>query len=288
LVPAIIIRFPEGNTIPSLAVRLMIQLSQINIYPVKSCKGISLSRAELTPYGLADDRRWMIIDSHGTFVSQRSTPKMALIEPLFTGSSLKLAAPDLSLLEVPLQQEGSTKVNVRIWDDLCDALDCGDSAARWFSQFLDMECRLVEMGGTFDRPVNTKYAMNGDLVGFADAFPLLLISTASLRDLNSRLEMPVPMNRFRPNLVIDGCKPYEEDTWRRISIGNVTFRVSKPCSRCTVPTVDQATGMRGHEPLKTLSAYRKGNNEKVFFGQNLVHEQKSGELAVGSKVLVLQ
>ena len=266
----------------------MVELTQINIYPVKSCKGMSLTRAELTPFGLKNDRRWMIVDENHSFLSQRAIPTMALIEPSFSNDGLILKAPGFDSIEVPYQLKTKVTRAVTIWDDTCAAIDCGDEPARWFSKFLGINCRLVTMGDTFERSVSENYSHQRDQVGFADAFPLLLISSASLRDLNKRLDQPIPMNRFRPNLVVSGCEPYEEDRWKRISVNGITFAVSKPCARCTIPSVDQTNGIRGDEPLATLATYRKGNNNAVFFGQNLINEQKSGELVLGTRVSVLE
>lgn len=266
----------------------MIELTQITVYPVKSCRGITLTRAELTPFGLKNDRRWMTVDAEGKFLSQRTVPKMALIEPAFSRKGLILNAPGSETIEIPFRPNDDTAHTVRIWDDTCTALDCGNDAAQWFSTFLGVDCRLVTMSDSFERSVNDKYSRQHDQVGFADAFPLLLISSASLRDLNERLDQPIPMNRFRPNLVVSGCEPYAEDRWRQIAIGRLTFVVSKPCARCTVPTVDQMKGTTGGEPLVTLSTYRRGDTNAVFFGQNLINEQKSGEIVLGSQVTLLE
>lgn len=265
----------------------MIELTQITVYPVKSCRGITLTRAELTPFGLKNDRRWMVVDVEGTFLSQRTTPAMARIETSVSGERLTLKAPESETIEIPFQRKSKSTRTVRIWDDTCTAQDCGDEAARWLTRFLGIDCRLVTTGDDFERPVNAKYSRDRDQVGFADAFPLLLISSASLRDLNERLDQPLPMNRFRPNIVVSGCEPYAEDRWKHISVGGLTFRVCKPCARCTVPTVDQLKGTRGEEPLVTLSTYRKSDHNAVFFGQNIINEQKSGEIVLGTEVIVL-
>ncbi|HEY6953133.1 MAG TPA: MOSC N-terminal beta barrel domain-containing protein [Bacteroidota bacterium] len=266
----------------------MVELTQINVYPVKSCKGLTLSLAELTSYGLKNDRRWMVVDAAGTFLSQRSVPTMALIEPTLSQNVLNLKAPGMESIEVPFEHTKSSPRSVRIWDDSCTAEDCGDDAARWFSQFLGVDCRLVSIGTTYGRYVGAQYSTHQDQVSFADAFPLLLISSASLRDLNSRLDQPVPMNRFRPNLVVSGCEPFAEDQWKRITINGFAFSVSKPCARCTVPGVDQMTGIVAQEPLTTLATYRKGTGNKVLFGQNLINEQKSGKITIGNEVTILE
>lgn len=265
-----------------------IHLGRITIYPVKSCKGINLSRAELSQFGLLNDRRWMLVDADMVFLSQRRLPSMALIEPELSDSILRLKAPGAETIEIVRSIPNSKHVVVKVWNDDCEAYDCGDVVARWFTTFLDIDCRLVAMGNDFVRAVDSRYASGDDQVGFADAFPLLLISQASLDDLNSRLDTPVPMDRFRPNLVVEGCHPFAEDTWRKISVGDFVFRVGKPCARCTIPTVNQTTAERGKEPMQTLSQYRKGPDNKTFFGQNIVNEQKTGTIVVGSTVTILE
>ncbi len=265
----------------------MIELTQINIYPVKACKGMSQTRAELTPYGLKNDRRWMAVDAKGNFLSQRTIPKMALIEPSFAREGLVLKAPNSNVIEIPFRSKTNSTRTVNIWDDSCTAEDCGDEAAKWFTDFLDIEARLVTMGSTFDRSVNATYSQRHDRIGFADAFPFFLLSSSSLRVLIEKLDQPIPMNRFRPNLVVSGCEPYAEDCWKRISLGGMPFEVCKSCSRCTIPTVDQISGTKGKEPLVTLSTYRKGNNNKVFFGQNLINEKKFGEIVLGMEAIIL-
>jgi len=174
---------------------------------------------------------------------------------------------------------------VQIWEDSVDAIDTGDEAALWFASMMGCSCRLVYMPDDAHRLADSRYARQESLVSFADAFPVLLLSQASLDELNTRLPEPVTMDRFRPNLVIGGCSPYEEDTWERIQIGQTYFHVAKPCARCTVPTVDQETGKRGVEPLRTLNSYRTSNG-KVYFGQNLIHDG-DGNLKVGDPVSVV-
>lgn len=189
-------------------------------------------------------------------------------------------------LEVLFDGEVGPTSRVQIWDDECAAVSEGGDAARWFSQHLDISARLVRMAGDDARPLGSSTAQPGDHVSFADGFPFLLLSTASLHDLNRRLSLPVPMDRFRPNIVIDGCGPHAEDDWNRIMIGEVSFRFAKPCARCVITTVDQASGERGREPLRTLSTYRTVEGQ-VLFGQNLVHEGR-GVVQVGDSVGVLE
>jgi len=259
-------------------------LSQITIYPVKSARGISLPSSRVDSRGLQYDRRWMVVDEYGKFLSQRSLPRMALIEVGLREEELCLRMKEMGELVIPLAVASGEQKRVEVWEDSVDAVDIGEAAATWFSTALDRPCRLVGMPKQAERKVDLKYAEKQTLVSFADAFPFMLISEASLHDLNTRLDETVPMDRFRPNLVVTGCAAYEEDTWSHLTIGAVGFRVAKSCSRCTVPTVDQQTGIRGSEPIRTLTSYRTRNG-KVDFGQNLVHKTL-GVLSVGDEVLV--
>ncbi len=261
-----------------------VTLTEIHLYPVKSCRGIAVNQAQLDDWGLQFDRNWMVVNQRGRFLSQREAPQLALVETAIGPDSLKLAAPGHPPLELPLAGvTDATDRPVEIWRDRCRAADQVEAAAQWFSQILGEPARLVRIGGTYHRPV----AQSPAQVSFADGYPLLLISTGSLSDLNQRLPAPIPMNRFRPNLVVTGCDPYAEDGWRQIRLNGVTFDLVKPCERCVITTTDQATGTRsGHEPLKTLATYRRVPGG-VIFGQNLVH-QTQGQIAVGSPVEVLK
>jgi len=259
-----------------------LQLSELYIYPIKSARGISLSSARVDIRGLEHDRRWMVVDEQGKFLTQRSIPRMALIRAELDSSYLSVKAAGMNELRLPLSPESGDPLRVCVWDDFFDAMDAGDEAASWFTKMLSRPCRLVFMPDQVERHVNPKYAPQTTFVSFADAFPFMLISQASLNDLNSRLTEPVPMNRFRPNLVLEGCKAYEEDTWATVTIGSVRFHVAKPCSRCTVPTVNQDTGIRASEPILTLGSYRSIDG-KVYFGQNLTHDTQ-GMLTVGDEV----
>ena len=248
-----------------------VALSGLYVYPIKSCAGISLKRSELVATGLRHDRRWMLVDETGEFMSQRAHPRMALISVHLSDEHLRVDAPGMPDLEIPLQQENQKRIDVSVWGDTSRAALVGEETDRWFGEFLQFTCRLVYKPDDDLRLVDSMYAKSGDQVGFADACPFLLISEASLDDLNGRLEDPLPMNRFRPNFVVKGCDPYAEDGWGRLRIGHVTFRVAEGCPRCAVTTVDQKTGARGKEPLRTLATYRKSDGE-VFFGRNLIHD----------------
>lgn len=261
-----------------------ITLSGLNTYPIKSAAGTSLSQAEVTLRGLRHDRRWMVCDLNGKFLTQRKLPKMALIQ-VDVGETLTLSIRGLAdaALELPAVPPTQQPVNVEVWGDSCAAWSMGDTASQWLSDFLGLEAQLVYMPDSTHRP--TDHGRFDTPNSFSDAYPFLLISEASLADLNGRLEQPVPMNRFRPNLVVQGCEPFAEDTWKQIKIGEIVFDVAKACSRCSIPGVKQATGQQGKEPLKTLATYRRWDHA-IWFGQNLIAHSE-GTLNVGDKVKIL-
>lgn len=262
-----------------------IALSELYVYPIKSAGGIALKEATLDAPGLRYDRRWMLIDEAGSFMSQRRFPRMALISVRFSSGYLLVDAPGMSTLGVPLRPEAERCVRVRVFEDPTEGALVGEEADRWFAELLGVSCRLAHMPEDAVRPVDPEYATDGDQVSFADAFPFLLVSEASLAELNDRLEEPIPVDRFRPNLVIRGCQPFAEDRWERVKIGAVPFRVAKPCARCVITTVDQATGVRGKEPLRILARYRRVG-KGVLFGQYLIHDA-CGTLNVGDTLEVI-
>ncbi len=249
-------------------------LSHIFIYPVKSLAGIALDTANITPLGLEYDRRWMIIDQQGRFVTQRLYPQLSQITTAIESDTIILTAADGSTTHLPLQLDAGSMVSTRVWKDSVDALVMTSAQNQWISHFLGKECRFVYMPDYSMRPVDQDYALSdNDLVSFADGFPFLLISDESLDDLNQRLQhksiLPVPIQRFRPNLFVRGCTPYAEDGWKSFKIGGNLFHGVKPCSRCIMTTVDPATGQKGREPLDTLLEYRKRGNQ-AYFGQNVL------------------
>ncbi|MCC5936239.1 MAG: MOSC domain-containing protein [Lunatimonas sp.] len=247
------------------------KLQDIYIYPIKSLGGIRLDSAVLEERGLQHDRRWMLVDAQGRFLSQRSHPHMALLEVSLRPEGLRVIHKmDVSQSHlVPFVPETDRMIPVTIWDDQVAGQVVSETAGKWFSERLEMPCELVMMPEKVRRKVDSTYAENGETVSYADAMPFLLIGQASLDELNGRLKTPVPMNRFRPNLVFSGGTPYVEDGWTSIRIGNALFKITKPCARCVLTTVDQDTGKKGKEPLRTLSTYRKFA-EKVLFGQNML------------------
>lgn len=271
------------------------RLSSLFIYPVKSLRGCAVEAASVDDLGLIGDRRFLVVDEDGRFLTQRTLPRMALVETALTTDALTLSAPANGAIRVPRAPDPHASLrSVTVWkSEGLLAEDCGSAAAAWLSDFLGANCRLVRIGEKFLRPILKQTAGPGDRVSFADAYPFLVISEASLADLNDRLaergEDALPMNRFRPNLVVSGCDAYAEDAWPRFRIGAVVFRAAGPCARCIVTTTDQLTAERGKEPLRTLATYRRdpADPTDVNFGQNLIHETKSGTLRIGDPLELL-
>ncbi len=262
-----------------------LSVSGLAIHPIKSCAQVTLDHTLLDRFGLLHDRRWMVVDVSGRFLTQRQQPRMCQVQPGLHGDALQLHAPGMPSLVVSTPS-ANRKMMVSVWNDHCKALDAGDAAAAWLRRFLSIDCRLVFFPDDEVRLVDPTYGKPGDQTAFSDGFPLLLTTQASLDDLNARLDAPISMQRFRANLVVEGCEAFAEDTWRRLRIGGLTLRVVKPCSRCAIPNIDPATGQRDVEPTRTLSSYRQRDN-KIYFGQNVIIEG-SGELAVGMSVEVLE
>jgi uncharacterized protein YcbX len=263
-----------------------LRLSAINVYPLKSAGGLPQTSWEVDSFGLRHDRRWMLVDESGDFLSQRAHPRLALIRPELRADALVLRAPGMPDLELSAKPIGPD-VTVTVWAGETQGRLVSAEADQWLTAFLGIGCRLVHMADEVVRPVRPDYAFDGERTSFTDGFPFLLISEASLADLNRRLAVPVPMNRFRPNLVVAGAEPFAEDRWRRIRIGPLTFRVAKPCPRCVMTTVDQALGHSpSTEPLRTLAAFRRNAEGQADFGQNLLHAG-TGQLEVGMPVELL-
>lgn len=261
-------------------------LSEMHLYPIKSCGGFSVTSASLDRFGMVGDRRWMLVDDQNVALTQRECAVMALIHTQLSANGLNINLRGESLgIEIPADSMAA-HTEVTVWGDKVQALDAGEEAAQWLSERLALPCRLVYMPDESQRPVDKNFATEGETVSFADGFPLLLISQASLDDLNGRLEDPVPMNRFRPNLVVSGCAPFEEDTWRRIRIGDVEFDLPKPCSRCVMPSIDQATGMRDKAINPVLASYRRRDG-RIYFGQNLLYRDM-GILNISAPIKVIE
>jgi uncharacterized protein YcbX len=248
----------------------MITLSSLIYYPIKACRGFEIESANIERMGLEHDRRMMVATPEGDFLTQREYPRLALVTPKLINGSLELSAPNYDSLQLGIQTSGTPWL-VNIWKSKgVQAIDQGEEAAQWFSDWLGTAVRLVHIADGYQRRVNEKYVVNDDdYTGFADGYPILLASEEGLQDLNSHLETPVRMNRFRPNIVVRGCEPFAEDTWNRIKIGDVELAVVKACARCVVTTIDKDTLEQSKEPLKTLGKYRKQKLGAIF-GQNVI------------------
>lgn len=260
-------------------------LASLHIHPVKSCMALAPAQARVEPRGLAHDRRWMIVDAAGSFVTGRQSPRMVLLRAEPADDGLRLSAPGLDALSVTLPPQDAPRRRVTVWKDTFEAVDAGEAAAEWVSRFLERTLRLVHMDARSRRAVSPTHAQPGDEVSFADAYPLLLISQASLDGLNARLAQALPMQRFRPNLVVQGAAtPHAEDDWRRLRIGDIEFDAVKPCTRCVFTTVDTARGEwdASGEPLRTLKDYRR-SAAGITFGMNLI-ARGTGLLRVGDAV----
>jgi len=261
-------------------------IAALFIYPVKSCRGVQLAAARVTERGFEHDREWMIVDTAGRFLSQREIPALAMIVPALSASSLQLTAPGREPLDVPLDQSGAAKT-VTVWRDSLPAIDQGSAAADWLSDWIGRDVRLVRFDPRVRRACNRAYVGDsGAHTGFADAYPLLVLSEGSLSDLNARLADPLPINRFRPNVVLSGTEAYDEDHIDEIVAGTIRVKLVKRCTRCQITTTNQLTGERSSEPLATLATYRMDAAlDGVTFGVNAIFTAGIGdELRVGAAV----
>ena len=270
-----------------------ISISSLHLHPVKSCRGITVQEAALDAFGLVDDRRFLIVDSARNFLTQRSDARIALIEAAFEEGALVLRAPNARPFCLPPDPPSAGERTVTIWRDTVMAGDMGNGAAAWLSAVLGKPARLVRAGADFARrlpadriPAAHVGALPDVPVAFVDAFPILVVSEASLKNLNAKLKVPLPMNRFRPNIVVKDTEPHGEDTWRIVRVGGVEFRGGGECGRCVVTTTDQLTGVRGSEPLETLAKYRRDARGAVTFGQYLM-PCGPGRIRVGDSVEIL-
>jgi uncharacterized protein len=266
-------------------------LASVHIYPLKGCRAVDLDEAVVEPWGLAGDRRWLLVDVDGQFVSQREHPALArLVVAYGPGADITVSSAGDRALSVAAPHGSAELLKVTVWRSTVLAAAAGPEADAWFSAYLGEPVRLVWQDDPTRRAVNPEYGLDGDVVSFADGYPLHLTTTGSLDQLGRWLadagDQPVPMNRFRPNVVVSGHEPWAEDRWRRIRIGPVSFRVAKPCARCVVTTTDQATGERGRQPLRMLARHRRfGMN--LLFGQNLIPDSP-GLIRVGDPMEVTE
>ena len=267
---------------------MSITVSALNIYPVKGLKAIALDAAQVAERGLEHDRRFMVVDRTGEFLSQRAMPKMATVWTAIEGAELVLSAPDTEPIALPLDPAAGEAIRVRVWRSECQALAPSAKADAWLSEYLGIESRIVYMPESTRRESNPEYAP-GSIVSFADGYACLATSESSLADLNARLvakgNRALSMNRFRPSLVLEGAAAYAEDGWKEIAIGGARFGAAKPCGRCEVTTTDQSTGeVLGPEPLATLASYREHPEFGVMFGMNWFVVEP-GEIRVGYAVV---
>ena len=267
-------------------------LSEITIYPIKSLGGIALESSIVERRGLKYDRRWMLVDTDYKFLTQREFPKMATVKVGIMKNGLNVSANGKSL-EIPFETSGEETKVVKVWSSRVRAKIYDKAINEWFSEILQTDCKLVLMPETTTRKVSHFYAVHqDDAVSFADGYPILLAGEASLANLNDKLDTPVPMNRFRPNLVFTGGEAFAEDTWQQIKIGAALFHVVKPCGRCVMTTIDQKSGEKqGTEPLKTLANYRiptRSTKKKILFGQNLIAENVGESVNVGDVIEVIE
>lgn len=268
---------------------MILEVSRLFIYPIKSLGGIELQSSELKPTGFRYDRRWMLVNEEGGFLSQREESRMALLGVSLSEKSLQVFSrenPD-SRIVVPFMDRNELvnhpRISVTIWHDQCTVPVYPDSIGEWFSEILGQSCRLVYMDDSVQRRVDGNYARNLEITSFSDAFPILMIGQASLDDLNQKLAVPIPINRFRPNLVFTGGTPFLEDEMSTFTIRDQVYKAVKPCARCVIPTIDQATGLKGDEPTRTLATYRL-RDKKIVFGQNVLGPSE-GLIAVGDRIL---
>ncbi len=258
-------------------------VSELYKYPIKSCAGIQSNELVLGKRGPVDDRIWMVVDPQGTFITQRTHAQLALVTPSLHMDVLEVTAPGMAPLQIPYASQAGQR-QVHIWRYSGVALRQDAVVDNWFSDFLGTEAQLVRFDTAETRRVNPAYSPAGGEIAFADGYPLLLVGGASLADLNMRLEEPVPMNRFRPNIVSAESTPYAEDDWKHIRIGEIAVDIVKPCERCAITTIDQSNGKAAKEPLGTLASYRT-HGGKVIFGQNAV-ARGDGILRVGDPIFV--
>lgn len=270
-------------------------LSEINIYPIKSLGGVSLNESAVEKEGLRFDRRMMLVDDKGKFLSQREFPQMATLKTALAQDGINVETKTGEKIFVPFADAAGEKTRVSVWASKSIKAEIFDEKTnQFFSDVLQSNCRLVRMTGETKRIVSPFYAVRKyeDTLSFADGYPLLLIGESSLTDLNSRLENAVPMNRFRPNIVIKNAEPFAEDNWKKIRIGDCVFHIVKPCARCVMTTINQETGIsEGKEPLKTLAKYRlvkRGGESKINFGQNLIPENVGTSIKIGDSVEILE
>lgn len=265
----------------------MVQVSALYIYPIKACRGIEVQAFRLDALGPQLDRRFMLVDEQGTFITQRQEPRLSQVIPGLSPTALLVKAPGMQTLKLPLSLPDDGRVaEVKVWGYAGPALEASGEVHDWFSEWLQRPCRLVYMPYAQLRQIDPQYAPEAAYTSFTDGFPELLLSQASVDDLAKRAQLKLSHARFRPNIVVSGCDSYAEDGWKQIRIGEVAFDVVKPCARCVVTTIDPDTSEAGKEPLATLASYRRQDG-KVLFGQNCVHREL-GTIRVNDPVVIVR
>lgn len=265
----------------------MLQLSQLFIYPVKSLGGIPKQAVEITATGFKHDRRWMLVDEHHQFLSQRSHPQMVLLHLAETADGFMVSKfhEESMSIHIPSTCLSKKLISVTVWDDVCNAIEVSDLHNEWFSDMLNVKCKLVYMPDDTKRLVDQQYAKNEEITSFSDGYPMLMIGEASLELLNSKLADTLPMSRFRPNLVFTGGHAHIEDEMAAFEINGLRFLGVKPCARCVMTTINEKNAEAGKEPLKTLATYRMKNN-KIYFGQNVL-QQQTGTIKTGDEIKII-
>lgn len=260
-------------------------VKSLHIYPIKSLQGIQLNTVTLVDYGFQYDRQWMLVDTENKFISQRTVPNMITLKPQISGDKLLVHGQNNQSIQLDLNNRSNSNIEVSIWKDTVHASLEDQNINDWFSQQLGITCKLVKLATKQDRFVDDNFAKNKETVGFADGFPLLVVSHSNIELLNSKLDTPVDMNRFRPNIVIDGLAAHEEDKLQSIIINNIEIKLVKPCERCQVPSIDQQTGEKRGDILRSLIKYRQFN-KRIYFGMNGLH-QSNGVIQVGQAIQVI-
>ncbi|MCH6257290.1 MOSC domain-containing protein [Puniceicoccaceae bacterium K14] len=262
-------------------------VSKLFIHPVKSCRAHEVTKLPLDSYGATGDRRWIIVNLDGTPITQRDTPKMATLDVnVLSPNCIKFSHSCFESLQLEFDLDSLPDAQTTVWGTECIGKDLGDTVANWLEMFLEKPARLVGMGSNFTRPIKN---LPSRLVSFADSYPILIVSEASLSRLNDDLQHPVGIDRFRPNIVIADCEAFAEDSWKKIKIGEAIFSAAGHSKRCSMITVDQAKGERcGKEPLATLTKLRKNISSKPIFGQNYINESTSGSIELGMSVQVVE
>ncbi len=264
---------------------MTITITGLYYYPLKSARGIAVNSIDLLSRGLEYDRRWMLVDPVGQFLTQREHPRMALLETAIVEQGIQLSAAGYG--EITAQVEQNKNITVTVWGDIVNAKGCCQQVDHWCSDFIEAPCRLVYMPDSSNRAIDPDYRLSSrDEVSFADGFPVLVTSEASLNQLNAELEIPVPMSRFRPNIVVSGCGAFAEDDWNSIQTEYTELQIVKPCRRCQITTIDQKTSLQpnGTEPLKTLKRIHSWD-KNIFFGQNAI-PTRTGEISLGEQCRV--